>query len=82
MRYARITIDKATGRSRGSGFVCYWKTESADQAIEEAKKVLEETGANAMPVSLQDLHLPRRIWLKLIPARRQKPIRSADRPYC
>lgn len=52
LRYARITIDKFTGRSRGSGFVCYWKKEHADKAIEEAEKVASETGANAMPVSL------------------------------
>lgn len=51
LRYARITIDKFTGRSRGSGFVCYWNKEHADQAIEEAEKVASETGANAMPVS-------------------------------
>jgi nucleolar protein 4 len=51
LRYARITIDKFTGRSRGSGFVCYWNVEHADQAIAEAEKVASETGANAMPVS-------------------------------
>lgn len=52
LRYARITVDKFTGRSRGSGFVCYWNTEHADKAIAEAEKVAAETGANAMPVSL------------------------------
>lgn len=50
-------MDKATGRSRGSGFVCFWKTESADQAIAEAEKVIEETGANAMPVSPTTQHI-------------------------
>ena len=59
LRYARITIDKFTGRSRGSGFVCFWNVEHADRAIEEAEKVASETGANAMPVRLPHLHLHR-----------------------
>ncbi|WWD08119.1 hypothetical protein V865_006230 [Kwoniella europaea PYCC6329] len=50
LRYARITIDKSTGRSRGTGFVCFWKVEHADEAIQEAEKVARETGANAMPL--------------------------------
>lgn len=50
LRYAKITIDKATGRSRGTGFVCFWKNEHADQVIEEAQRVAMETGANSIPV--------------------------------
>ncbi|TXT15902.1 hypothetical protein VHUM_00405 [Vanrija humicola] len=50
IRYARITIDKATGRSRGTGFVCYWNAEHADEAIAESERVAQETGANAMPL--------------------------------
>ena len=52
LRYARITLDKTTGRSRGSGFACFWKREHADAAIVEAEKVAQETGANAQPVSV------------------------------
>ena len=33
LRYARITIDHETGRSRGTGFVCFWKKEDADVAL-------------------------------------------------
>jgi len=51
IRYARITMDKVTGRSRGTGFVCFWKVEHADAAIEESERVASETGANAIPVS-------------------------------
>nr|XP_019047635.1 nucleolar protein 4 [Kwoniella bestiolae CBS 10118]OCF26565.1 nucleolar protein 4 [Kwoniella bestiolae CBS 10118] len=58
LRYARITIDKSTGRSRGTGFVCFWKVEHADEAILEAEKVARETGANAMPVSKNPFALP------------------------
>ncbi|WVQ97481.1 hypothetical protein IAU59_004595 [Kwoniella sp. CBS 9459] len=47
LRYARITMDKATGRSRGTGFVCFWNIEHADEAIVEAERVARETGANA-----------------------------------
>ncbi|ORX36146.1 hypothetical protein BD324DRAFT_630367 [Kockovaella imperatae] len=50
LRYARITMDKLTGRSRGTGFVCYWKKESADAAIAESERVAQETGANAQPL--------------------------------
>jgi nucleolar protein 4 len=51
MRYARITMDKATGRSRGTGFVCFWNIKDADAAIAESERVASETGANAIPVS-------------------------------
>lgn len=50
LRYARITMDRATGRSRGTGFACFWKTEHADLAIEEAQRVASETGANSIPL--------------------------------
>ncbi|WVQ83912.1 hypothetical protein IAT38_006056 [Cryptococcus sp. DSM 104549] len=50
LRYAKITMDKFTGRSRGTGFVCFWNQEHADEAIQEAERVAQETGANAMPL--------------------------------
>jgi nucleolar protein 4 len=43
-------MDKATGRSRGTGFVCFWNNEHADQVINEAELISRETGANAMPL--------------------------------
>lgn len=61
LRYAKITIDKATGRSRGTGFVCFWKNEHADEVIEEAQRVAMETGANSIPVCLFSLVLSKRI---------------------
>lgn len=60
LRYAKITIDKATGRSRGTGFVCFWKNEHADEVIEEAQRVAMETGANSIPVCLFFLALSNR----------------------
>ncbi|KAG8727213.1 RNA recognition motif-containing protein, partial [Ceratobasidium sp. 428] len=49
LRYARITLDKETGRSRGTGFVCFWKREDADSAIEEAEAMAKELGTNLNP---------------------------------
>lgn len=52
LRYARITVDKATGRSRGTGFVCFWKKEDSERAVEQARLMNVETGsgANSVPV--------------------------------
>ncbi|QRW07102.1 RNA recognition motif protein [Ceratobasidium sp. AG-Ba] len=49
LRYARITLDKDTGRSRGTGFVCFWKREDADAAIEEAEALAKELGTDSNP---------------------------------
>ncbi|KAG8727169.1 RNA recognition motif-containing protein, partial [Ceratobasidium sp. 428] len=48
LRYARITLDKETGRSRGTGFICFWKREDADSAIEEAEAMAKELGTNSI----------------------------------
>ncbi|KAI8970566.1 hypothetical protein BD414DRAFT_252504 [Trametes punicea] len=46
LRYARITMDAATGRSRGTGFVCFWNKEDADKAIEQSDILRAETVGN------------------------------------
>jgi nucleolar protein 4 len=47
LRYAKITMDKATQRSRGTGFVCFWQVESADAALRQARLVESEAGPGA-----------------------------------
>ncbi|KAI0691425.1 hypothetical protein BC835DRAFT_1407246 [Cytidiella melzeri] len=43
LRYARITIDRDTGRSRGTGFACFWNKEDADKAIAQSDILRQET---------------------------------------
>ncbi|KAL1944047.1 hypothetical protein VTO73DRAFT_3865 [Trametes versicolor] len=46
LRYARITMDGPTGRSRGTGFACFWNKEDADKAIEQSTIMRAETLGN------------------------------------
>ncbi|WFD42196.1 RNA recognition motif-containing protein [Malassezia psittaci] len=48
LRYAKITMDPTTKRSRGTGFVCFWKRESADAALRESDLVQRETAASSL----------------------------------
>jgi RNA recognition motif-containing protein len=36
LRYARITLDPSTGRSRGTGFACFWNKADADKVVEQS----------------------------------------------
>ncbi|KAF8638463.1 hypothetical protein AX17_002197 [Amanita inopinata Kibby_2008] len=57
LRYARITLDHATGRSRGTGFACFWNKEDADKVIVQSELLkAETTGGNT--VSLQQKKNP------------------------
>ena len=42
LRYARITVDAATGRSRGTGFVCFWNRADADSVVEQSNMIRAE----------------------------------------
>ncbi|KAH7338464.1 hypothetical protein B0J17DRAFT_695265 [Rhizoctonia solani] len=58
LRYARITMDHETGRSRGTGFVCFWKKEDADEAIEEAEAMAKELGTDKPAAGSSKVHNP------------------------
>ncbi|KAK0440224.1 hypothetical protein EV421DRAFT_788697 [Armillaria borealis] len=50
LRYARITLDGSTGRSRGTGFACFWNKEDADKVVEQSDLLkAETTGAESAP---------------------------------
>ena len=42
LRYARVTMDRDSGRSRGTGFVCFWNLDDADTCIEEADRMRDD----------------------------------------
>lgn len=50
LRYARITMDPDTGRSRGTGFACFWNIEDADKVIEQSDLLRKETTGDAPTV--------------------------------
>jgi len=56
LRYARITMDHETGRSRGTGFVCFWNVEDADKAVEKSDLLRLETTGSASTVSPTPLY--------------------------
>jgi len=54
LRYARITVEPGTERSRGTGFVCFWNKEVADKVIEQSEIMRAETmGSQQVRLTLQ-----------------------------
>ncbi len=47
VRYARVVMDRATDRPRGTGFVCFFNVEDADKCFRGAPRY-QPTGANAI----------------------------------
>jgi nucleolar protein 4 len=47
LRYARITTDPSSGRSRGTGFACFWNVEDADRVVGLCEEVRAETGGSS-----------------------------------
>ncbi|KAF6760551.1 hypothetical protein DFP72DRAFT_1062930 [Ephemerocybe angulata] len=58
LRYARITMDGSTGRSRGTGFACFWNKEDADKVIEQSEILrTETTGLSTAPKKIRSAYL-------------------------
>jgi len=51
LRYARITKDPSTDRSRGTGFACFWNKEDADRAVRQSELLRAETTGQVTTVS-------------------------------
>ena len=51
LRYAKVTMDKASNRSKGTGFVCFWQASSADAALAQARLVETEASAGSTSTS-------------------------------
>ncbi|CAA7260043.1 unnamed protein product [Cyclocybe aegerita] len=58
LRYARITVDLATGRSRGTGFACFWNLVDADRAVEQSELLRAETTGQATAPKKNPFSLP------------------------
>ncbi|KAF8185003.1 hypothetical protein K438DRAFT_1837253 [Mycena galopus ATCC 62051] len=59
LRYARITMDGATGRSRGTGFACFWNKEDADKVVDQSDLLrMETTGSQSLQPKKNPFILP------------------------
>ncbi|KIP11301.1 hypothetical protein PHLGIDRAFT_124953 [Phlebiopsis gigantea 11061_1 CR5-6] len=59
LRYAKVAYDHETGRSRGTGFVCFWNIEHADKVIEQSEILRRETlGAETSAPKKNPFKLP------------------------
>lgn len=47
LRYAKLTMDNATKRPKGTAFVCFWQKESAEKALQQAHLVEQEAGTSS-----------------------------------
>ena len=45
-------MDHETGRSRGTGFACFWNKEDADKVLEQSEILRAETTGNTATVGL------------------------------
>lgn len=52
IRYARVTVDADTGRSRGTGFVSFWRLEDANSCIEQAERIKSDLDPEVCAVSV------------------------------
>jgi len=53
LRYARIVTDPETGRSRGTGFACFWNKEDTNKVVEQSDLLRKETTGDIPVVSIR-----------------------------
>ncbi|KAG7441465.1 RNA-binding domain-containing protein [Guyanagaster necrorhizus] len=58
LRYARITLDGSTGRSRGTGFACFWNKDDADNVVEQSDLLKAETTGAEPAVKKNPFSMP------------------------
>lgn len=58
LRYARITVDPHSGRSRGTGFACFWEKEEADSVIQQSDLLRAEMTGSEVVVKKNPFVLP------------------------
>src|SRR6266545_3728556 len=58
LRYARITKDPSTGRSRGTGFACFWNKEDADRTARQSELLHAETLVQTTVASFDSMLKP------------------------
>ncbi|KAF8962114.1 hypothetical protein BDZ97DRAFT_1826443 [Flammula alnicola] len=58
LRYARITMDPATGRSRGTGFACFWNLKDADRVVQQSDLLRSETTGQTIVPKKNPFSLP------------------------
>ncbi|EGN94574.1 hypothetical protein SERLA73DRAFT_96776 [Serpula lacrymans var. lacrymans S7.3] len=58
LRYARITVDPETGRSRGTGFACFWNKVDADKVVEQSDILRAETTGSQPQLKKNPFTLP------------------------
>ncbi|BFZ65456.1 RNA recognition motif-containing protein [Saitoella coloradoensis] len=48
LQYAKVVVDHSTGRSRGTGFVCFKEEEDSENCLYAASKIRAPTSANSI----------------------------------
>ena len=75
LRYARITLDPASGRSRGTGFACFWNKADADKVVEQSDLLRTETmGGDNVRLLVLVAHYDFDKHISLPSATQEKPV--------
>jgi RNA recognition motif-containing protein len=56
VKYARIVVDSTTGRSRGTGFVCFYRDEDAQKVLKTSDTLTERNESTSVRVRLASGH--------------------------